>query len=175
MPKRVYQKYSDFEMALRRPLDEERFWSRVIKLEGIDACWEWQAGINGKGYAYFWLNGVTRQAYKVSWEWENGPVPENPETPGKPFELDHTCRNKICVRPSHLEPVTFLENQRRSPITLAGSNMRKTHCPQGHEYTTENTYVPPSGGRSCRTCEKARRAKRGFKNTEELIVYAMQS
>lgn len=48
-----------------------------------------------------------------------------------------------------------------------GSYQRnKTHCPQGHEYTPENTYVRPGRpGRNCRTCmkeaQKAYNAKRG--------------
>lgn len=33
---------------------------------------------------------------------------------------------------------------------------RKTHCPQGHEYTPENTYTRPNGKRECRTCRKAK-------------------
>ena len=33
----------------------------------------------------------------------------------------------------------------------------KTHCPQGHAYTTENTYTYPAGNRSCRTCQRAYR------------------
>lgn len=28
----------------------------------------------------------------------------------------------------------------------------KTHCPQKHEYTDENTYVTPQGVRQCKTC-----------------------
>lgn len=28
----------------------------------------------------------------------------------------------------------------------------KTHCPRGHEYTPENTYIRPRGHRECRTC-----------------------
>jgi hypothetical protein len=35
---------------------------------------------------------------------------------------------------------------------LSDLNARKTHCPQGHEYTPENTYVQPKGSRACRTC-----------------------
>ena len=31
-------------------------------------------------------------------------------------------------------------------------NARKTHCPQGHEYTPENTYAYEAYGRRCRTC-----------------------
>lgn len=42
---------------------------------------------------------------------------------------------------------------------------KKTHCPQGHEYTPENTYykrhhgpayVAPNLARECRTCKRAR-------------------
>ena len=33
----------------------------------------------------------------------------------------------------------------------------KSHCPQGHSYTVENTYVDPRGGRQCRTCKRERR------------------
>jgi 5-methylcytosine-specific restriction endonuclease McrA len=36
------------------------------------------------------------------------------------------------------------------------ANGRKTHCPQDHEYTEENTYVAPSGNRQCKTCRKVR-------------------
>lgn len=38
-----------------------------------------------------------------------------------------------------------------------GRNHRanKTHCPQGHEYTPENTRVLANGGRRCRTCIRA--------------------
>ena len=31
----------------------------------------------------------------------------------------------------------------------------KTHCPQGHPYDAENTYVTPAGHRYCRVCNRA--------------------
>lgn len=38
----------------------------------------------------------------------------------------------------------------------------KTHCPQGHEYSLENTYVCPKGRRNCRRCARERpRDRRG--------------
>jgi len=36
-------------------------------------------------------------------------------------------------------------------------NREKTHCPQGHEYTPENTYIAPDGSRRCRACKNEHR------------------
>jgi hypothetical protein len=39
-----------------------------------------------------------------------------------------------------------------------GVNRLKTHCPYGHEYTPENTYVRPgTKSRECITCRHIRR------------------
>lgn len=40
--------------------------------------------------------------------------------------------------------------------------LRKTHCPHGHAYTPENTYVSPDRRRYCRTCQR-----RHYKNYRE--------
>ena len=38
-------------------------------------------------------------------------------------------------------------------------NADKTHCPKGHPYDDENTYVNPNtGSRSCKTCKRERLA-----------------
>jgi hypothetical protein len=52
------------------------------------------------------------------------------------------------------------ENSRRGR-GMAGRNIVKTHCPQGHLYDEANTYTPPSGGRYCRACinERGRRTR----------------
>ncbi len=36
------------------------------------------------------------------------------------------------------------------------ANRDKTHCPKGHGYTDDNTYVLPNGGRECRVCKRDR-------------------
>lgn len=38
------------------------------------------------------------------------------------------------------------------------ANARKTHCPQDHEYTPENTLIGKDGKRRCRTCRRTRNA-----------------
>src|SRR5699024_2940082 len=82
-----------------------------------------------------------RGAYQNAWERVNGPVPDG-------LELDHLCMNPGCINVAHLEPVTHQENMRRAGAAglLGTGHSRKTHCPQGHPYSPENTYVPPKGG-----------------------------
>lgn len=52
--------------------------------------------------------------------------------------------------------------RKRRPSDKVGKhNLLKTHCPQGHPYSPENTRTPPSGGRYCRACERERGRRRG--------------
>lgn len=81
------------------------------------------------------------------------------------------CRNRICVRPDHLEPVTRRENVRRG-IGPAAVHARKTHCPQGHPYSEANTYHFATGTRRrCKICAirqaaEGKRRMRARKYTE---------
>jgi hypothetical protein len=38
----------------------------------------------------------------------------------------------------------------------AANRRSKTHCPAGHPYDQENTYIPSRGGRQCRACHRER-------------------
>lgn len=121
----------------------ERFWSKVRKSDG---CWEWTAGRFEDGYGQFWLDGRPRKAHRVSFEMAGGVIPDG-------LEIDHLCRNRPCVNPDHLEPVTHQENMIRRAASI-------THCPRGHEYTTTSAYVSPRGTRNCRECDRQRRRAR---------------
>jgi hypothetical protein len=83
-----------------------------------------------------------------------GAVPEG-------LQLDHLCRVRHCCNPRHLEPVTGKENVRRGIVSAYQRSIPlwMTHCRRGHEFTPENTYVPPSGQRVCRSCLRAAQAR----------------
>ncbi len=131
----------------------ERFESKAIRT--VNGCWEWQGAMR-EGYGVILVDGRLKPAHQVSYELYVGPIPE-----GK--ELDHLCRNHPCVRPRHLEPVTRSENILRGngPEVTRRRHKAVTHCPKGHEYTPENTYLykHPKGYtlRDCRACTNERR------------------
>ncbi len=137
------------------PAYADRFWAKVNVGERGD-CWEWAASLN-HGYGQFWIIEAGRPvaAHRVAYEMIVGPIPEG-------LQIDHLCRNRACVNPSHMQPVTRRENLIRGE-GFAGVNERKTHCLRGHEYIESNT-IWWRGKRKCRSCEndaqRLRKAKK---------------
>lgn len=109
-----------------------------------DGCWPWTAGLS-RGYPYVAYRGQGTYGHRLMYEAIVGPIPEG-------LNLDHLCRNPICVRPDHLEPVTQFENCRRG---LKGE--LKTHCKHGHPWIPENIYVRTNGHQMCKVCPWERR------------------
>lgn len=132
---------------------EERFW-RYVSPEPNSGCWLWVGSLNKGGYGQLGVKkgqfgAATKRpkvAHIIAWELYRGPIPDG-------FQLDHLCRVRSCVNPDHLEPVICRTNLARG-MGFVGQNLRKTHCPQGHEYTKENTYLTRRGERNCRACRK---------------------
>lgn len=126
----------------------DRFWPKV---EPTGFCWNW-TGSKEAGYGRFNIDRVPVPAHRFSYETLVGPIPAD-------LHLDHLCRNRACVNPDHLEPVTNYQNMMRG-FGIARRNAEVTHCPAGHEYAGENLYVNPTRGtRLCRACARATAAR----------------
>lgn len=125
--------------------DLERFEALVIR-SGFDSCWYWVGAADGKGYGSFWVVPKMVRAHRWSYEQFVAQIPSN-------LVIDHLCRNRSCVNPAHLEPVTNRENWSRGYAPSAISS-RRTHCSEGHKYTAENTLHRADAGRRCRECAR---------------------
>lgn len=121
---------------------EERLWRQVQKTDG---CWNWTGCVTG-GYGRIRVGDERVQAHRYSYELSGGTIPDG-------FHLDHLCRNQLCVRPDHLEPVTPRENILRglSPMAMQA---KQTHCKRGHELFGENLRLRPNGKRECKACAR---------------------
>lgn len=128
------------------PSHHMRTWSGpkyVVEDRGYETpCWIWQGKLNSSGYG----------PHVREWEKVNGPVPAG-------RQLDHLCRVRVCINIDHMEPVTPRENTLRSanPEITRQRHAVITHCPQGHEYTPENTRLKQrksGANRICRACNR---------------------
>lgn len=125
-----------------------RFWEKVEFT--TDACWIWTAACMKNGYAVYHpipsgpRKGEVALAHRVAFEALVGPIMK--ET------IDHLCRVRSCVNPSHMEPVSRGENVLRG-ISPAAMHARQTHCYRGHPLSGETMSIhKKQNGRTARSC-----------------------
>jgi len=137
----------------------ERFVSYVDVCES--GCWEWTRALDRKGYGQFYLGSAMTGAHRASWQLLVGPIPVG-------LQIDHLCRNRRCVNPDHLEPVTVAENVSRSHAAT-GRGRAAAHCVHGHEFTQDNVFLKTDRSgrtrRACRECNRLYLARRRAQKT----------
>ena len=134
-------------------IKRERF-ARIVK---AGECWTWQGRLNKSGYGRVGV-GTGRDMPVHRWVYEQlcGPIPTG-------MELDHLCRNRACVAPNHLEPVTRQENARRAREAME-RGAHKDVCKYGHAMIPENLVVRKSrlgaDAHECRKCIRDRNSRK---------------
>jgi hypothetical protein len=119
-----------------------RFWFRVAP---TGFCWEWRGSLTPQGYGQFSpAKAKNYKAHRVAYTQLVGDIPDG-------LVLDHLCRNRSCVNPDHLEPVTDRKNVLRGYGPTA-TNARRGVCDNGHPYSGSNLRITVEGWRRCRAC-----------------------
>lgn len=129
----------------------------IVNVDTSGDCWMWKGPTSKNGYGKTTMAKKWVMPHRVFYEHYKGPI-----TLGN--QVDHLCKNKICVNPAHLEDVTPRQNTLRSNAVSA-KNYRKTECNNGHILRGDNLYVTPDGRRQCKECR--RQANHKYENKED--------
>ena len=126
----------------------------AMKVDFVGDCWIWKGAKQSSGYGHLLIDGKDVLAHRFSYPFQYGGIPSG-------MTLDHICRNRLCVNPYHLRPMTQKENN-ACGNSLPAINKRKTHCDHGHEFNEKNTrFKSRKDGvrRECKKCHSIRNMK----------------
>ena len=128
--------------------------------KGVPTCWLWLGNKTINGYGQITFKNKHYLTHRVSYEYFKGNIPNT-------LQIDHLCKNRSCVNPEHLEVVTQKENLKRGNTgkhnNHVNTQINKTHCPQGHEYSGKNNL----GRRICKICNKNTKIKYNLKQRKQ--------
>lgn len=131
----------------------------AVRFEGDESgCWISTYSTASHGYAQIgWQDGGYRQvvtAHRAAWVYHHGQqIPEG-------MTIDHTCKAKRCVNPSHLRMLSNFENARRT----AGRDWKLGECVHGHG----NEFLRQFGKRwRCEKCNAEAQARYRAKKRAE--------
>lgn len=72
-----------------------RFWAKVDRSGGAEACWPWLGGHDCKGYGALTLNGLSIRVHRIAYRLSSG------ADAGR-LNVFHSCDNFSCCNPAHL-------------------------------------------------------------------------
>lgn len=121
-------------------------------------CYVWQGATDDQGYPVIYRGNKKHLAHRWFYVEERGP---------EPLPLHHRCEVKLCVRPSHMKPLTTAEHNALHKFAQPGED--KSRCRHGHDLTGDNLIVTGKQ-RRCRVCYAA--AKRRYEAKRRLSSHA---
>lgn len=143
----------------------EEFFERAQIPDDPNACWEWDGKKHGGGYGTIAFKCSCYRAHRFAYDLLVGDLIEG-------LHIHHTCSNRGCVNPRHLQQVTVQDHIKNlTPMSISAINSRKEFCPRGHKLAGDNLRSSVDGHRRCLTCVReasaakynARREARGPK------------
>lgn len=147
----------------RKVIESFRFDKFLDRIVTDGECIIFTGTKSPQGYGSFQsANRVRMQAHRISYQVFVGPLIDG-------LVIDHICRNRLCVRPDHLRQVTHQVNI-LAGVGATAVHAKKTHCVNGHEYTTENTHRTRHG-RACKICRKEKKRVWDINNREHRRQY----
>lgn len=140
------ERFDMIETIRRDPRLRDSDWAKIDLTP--DGCWQWTGATSPHGYGRVNHLKKTWLSHRYVWTHLRGEIPDG-------LDLDHLCRNRSCVNPAHLEPVTHLVNMRRA------ERVARTTCAEGHEFDTIIRRASRPDSRGCLKCE-ARRTRQKY-------------
>lgn len=132
-----------------------------------NGCWNWKGHLGSGGYGRCNNRAGQSLAHRAFYTILKGDIPDG-------MQLDHLCRNRMCVNPDHLEPVNQKDNQLRGVLARGKPNStRKDFCRRGHPMKGDNVRYYKNGKytlRMCVACNHIRNRARAKKPVKDGLV-----